>query len=133
MKISEITIHNFRSIKHQTFKLYDYSLLIGSNNSGRTNIIDALRMFYEKDIKFKNDRDFPKFKTDDEESWIEIEFILNDDEFENLGDKYKRNGNRLRVRRYFKHSDKVKANQSNIYGYEGDKFVLLPICQAKIC
>ncbi|HIE15182.1 TPA: ATP-dependent endonuclease [Candidatus Bathyarchaeota archaeon] len=121
MKISEIVLHNFRSIKEQKFILNDYSLLIGANNSGKTNIVDALRMFYEKDIKFKNDRDFPKFKTDDEESWIEIEFNLTDDEFESLKEEYKRPENKLRVRRYFKHPEKAKANQSNIYGYEDNK------------
>jgi len=121
MKINEIVLHNFRSIKHQTFRLYDYSFLIGANNSGKTNIIDALRMFYERNIKFKDNKDFPKYKTNDGESWIEIEFILNDDEFKSLRDEYKQNGNRFRVRRYFKHKNRVKANQSNIYGYEGDK------------
>jgi len=121
MKIREIVLHNFRSIKEQKFILNDYSLLIGANNSGKTNIMDALRMFYEKDIKYKNDRDFPKFKTDDEESWIEIEFNLTDDEIDSLKEEYKQPEKKLRVRRYFMHPEKVKPNQSNIYGYEGDK------------
>lgn len=119
MKIKSITIHNFRSIKGQTFNLSDYSLLIGANNSGKTNVIDALRIFYEKE-KFDGE-DIPKFKTDDQESWIEIEFHLTDDEFANLKDEYKQDNNSLKVRRYLKssQSDRVKSNQSNIYGYEG--------------
>jgi len=121
MKICEIMLHNFRSIRHQKFTQNYYSLLIGANNSGKTNIIDAIRMFYERDIKFKNERDFPKFKTDDEESWIEIEFNLTDDEFESLKEEYKQPERKLRVRRYFKRPEKFKSNQSNIYGYEGDK------------
>jgi predicted ATP-dependent endonuclease of OLD family len=118
MKIKEITIHNFRSIKHRTFNLNDYSLLIGANNSGKTNIIDALRIFYEKE-KFDKE-DIPKFETEDKESWIEIEFRLTDDEFVNLKDDYKQETNTLKVRKYLKSSDqnKVKSNQSNIYGYE---------------
>ena len=120
MKIIKITLHNFRSIKKQAFSLKDYSLLIGANNSGKTNIVDAIRIFYEKNLKFTPSRDFPKLKTDDQESWIEIEFQLTDDEFANLKDKYKQKNNTLKVRKYLKSSDtnKVKSNQSNIYGYE---------------
>jgi len=118
MKISEITIHNFRSIKQQTLTLGDYSLLIGANNSGKTNIIDALRIFYEKE-KFDKE-DIPKFNTDDQEVWIEIKYRLGNDEFENLKDDYKLEANTLKVRKYLKSSDpnRVKSNQSNIYGYE---------------
>jgi predicted ATP-dependent endonuclease of OLD family len=116
-----VTIHNFRSIKHQTFDLLSYSLLVGANNSGKTNIIDALRIFYEKEKYDKED--FPKFKTDDQESWIEIEFNLIDEEFINLKDDYKQQQNALKVRKYLKssQSELVKSNQSNIYGYEKGK------------
>jgi predicted ATP-dependent endonuclease of OLD family len=119
MKIETIILHNFRSIKEQTFNLKDYSLLIGANNSGKTNVIDALRIFYEKE-KFDKE-DIPKFKTDDQETWIEIEFHLTDDEFGNLKDEYKQDNNSLKVRKYLKssQSERVKSNQSNIYGYEG--------------
>ncbi len=118
MKIKEVAIHNFRSIKDLTFRLNDYSLLIGPNNSGKTNIIDALRIFYEKE-KFDSE-DIPKFETDDQESWIEIDFQLTNEEFLNLKDDYKRDSNSLKVRKYLRSSDrsKVKSNQSNIYGYE---------------
>ncbi len=120
MKIRKVTIHNFRSIKEQQFYLYDYSLLVGANNAGKTNVIDAIRVFYEKDLKFSHIRDFPKFQTDDQESWIEIEYGLADDEFVNLKEEYKESGNTLRVRKYFESStpNRVKSNQSNIYGYK---------------
>lgn len=116
MKAREISIHNFRSIKHQTFDLLNYALLVGANNSGKTNIIDALRIFYEKE-KYDNN-DFPKYKTADQESWIEIEFYLTDDEYEGLRDEYKQQNKTLKVRKYLKHSQRVKSNQSNLYGYE---------------
>ena len=120
MKIKKITIHNFRSVKEQTLNLRDYSLLIGANNSGKTNIIDGLRIFYEEE-KFDKE-DLPKFETDDQESWIEIEYHLINDEFANLRDDYKQSNNTLKVRKYLKSSEpnRVKSNQSNIYGYEGD-------------
>ena len=101
----------------------DYSILLGANNAGKTNILTALRVFYEDNIKFESGNDFPKFKVDDEESWIEILYKLPDNEFEPLKEEYKEQGNRLRVRKYLKSSKKdiVQAAQSNIYGYEKGK------------
>ncbi len=120
MKIQKIRIHNFRSIKEQEVTLGDYSILLGENNAGKTNVIRALRIFYENDLKFDSKVDFPKFKTDDQESWIEINFLTTTEEQSNLKDEYKSTDSILRVRRFLKSDDKerVKANQSNIFGYE---------------
>jgi len=120
MKIKKITIHNFRSILHQELNLNDYSLLIGENNAGKSNIFRAIRVFYE-DEKFNASTDFPKIGTTDKESWIEIEYITNQTEQEGLKDEYKSKDNILRVRKIL-HStadkDLVKSTQSNIYAYE---------------
>ena len=120
MKIKSIKIHNFRSIKDAEFMLSNYNVLVGANNSGKSNILTALRIFYEDGIKFNEKTDFPKFQTDDKESWIEIEYLLTDDEFKNLKEDYKNPGNILKVRKYLKSEDsqRVKSNQSNIYAYE---------------
>ena len=120
MKIKSIKIHNYRSIKDAEFVLSNYNVLVGANNSGKSNILTALRIFYEDGIKFNEKKDFPQFQTDDEESWIEIEYLLTDDEFKNLKEDYKNPGNILKVRKYLKSEDsqKVKSNQSNIYAYE---------------
>lgn len=119
MRINNIHIHNFRSVKDSTFHLDDYSVLIGANNQGKSNIIRALRVFYEcNKLKFKKIEDFPKFETDDRESWIEIEYCLTDDEYETLKEEYRLPENTLKVRKYLQSSaGLVKANQSNIYGY----------------
>jgi len=120
MKIKSITAHNFRSIKEAKFDAYNYTVLVGSNNAGKSNVLTALRIFYEDGIKFDDKSDFPKFQTADNESWIEIEYLLTDEEFSNLKEEYKNPGNILKVRKYLKSQDsnRVKANQSNIYGYE---------------
>lgn len=121
MKIKKITIHNFRSIKEESFSLQNFSLLIGENNSGKSNVITALRAFYENDgAKFSDTIDFPKYPTDDSESWIEIEFITTIDEQATLKEEYRNGNNILKIRRYFKSSnaDLVKSGQSNIYAYE---------------
>ncbi|WP_022853908.1 ATP-dependent nuclease [Thermodesulfatator atlanticus] len=120
MKIKSIKIHNFRSIKDAEFELNDYNVFVGANNSGKSNVITALRIFYEDNIKFNEKLDFPKFETEDKESWIEIKYLLTDDEFKNLKETYKNPGNVLIVRKYLKSEEpqRVKANQSNIYAYE---------------
>ena len=120
MKLRSVAIHNFRSIKNANFNLYDYSLLIGANNVGKTSLLTALRIFYEDDISFNEKTDLPKFQTDDNDSWIEIEFRLTNEEFESLKDEYKSTNNILKVRKYLRSekTERVKSGQSNIYGYE---------------
>lgn len=121
MKIREIIIHNIRSIKDAVFHVSDYSMVVGENNSGKTNILTALRLFYEDaGLKYKKDTDFPKFETDDQESWIEIAFETTIDEQDSLKNEYKSEDNILRVRKYFQsdNGDLVKTSQSNIYAYE---------------
>lgn len=44
MKIQRVHIENFRSIKELDFFPDDYCVLIGENNSGKTNILRALNL-----------------------------------------------------------------------------------------
>ncbi len=119
MKIKSVLLHNFRSIKEVKFDLKDFSMLVGENNAGKSNVITALRMFYEDNgAKFDEKRDFPKFDTDDKESWVELEFLTSANEQSKLAEQYKSKDNILKVRRYFKSEERVKSGQSNIYGYE---------------
>ena len=114
MKIIRIRIHNYRSIIDAEIEAHDYLMFVGANNSGKSNVINALRTFYE-DTKWTTD-DFPKTGTKDEDSWIELIFKLTVDEWSGIADKYKENvtDQQITLRRYFK-GDKVKAKQSNIY------------------
>ena len=54
MQVEEITIHNFRSIPDATIRVGDYGLLIGPNNAGKSNVVDGLRIFYEKQRRTEN-------------------------------------------------------------------------------
>ena len=120
MQLQKVKIHNFRSILDADFDLEKYSLLVGENNAGKTNIITALRIFYEDDIKFDVKNDFPKCNPTDKESWIELEFLTTDAEQASLKDEYKSADKILRVRKYLKseNSDFVKSGTSNIFAYE---------------
>lgn len=120
MQINSVTIHNFRSIADGTFKMGAYSLLIGANNSGKSNVMDALRIFYEKGLKFEETHDFPKFAVKDKESWIEIEYLLNDDDNANLKDEYRLQDNHLKVRKYLmtNETDSKGKTKQGIHAYE---------------
>jgi predicted ATP-dependent endonuclease of OLD family len=93
-------------------------LLVGANNAGKSTILNALRVFYD-DAKWSAD-DFPKAGAVDGESWVQLRFQLDDDEWAGLADKYKENvaDQSLTVRRYFKSDDKrrIQKDQSNIFG-----------------
>jgi len=124
MKIHTFQLRNFRSIQDLNVTLNDYSLLVGENNTGKTALLSAIREFYEEGgAKFSHEIDFPKFHTEDNESWIEISYRTTEEEQETLKAEYRSADNLLRVRRYFQsdNRDLVKAGQSNIYGHEHGK------------
>lgn len=118
MKLESIDIHNFRSVIDVNIEARNYMLLVGANNAGKSTILNALRTFYD-DAKWSAD-DFPKAGAVDGESWVQLRFQLDDDEWAGLADKYKENvaDQSLTVRRYFKSEDKsrVQKDQSNIFG-----------------
>lgn len=72
MKITQIKIENFRSIKNLEIDLSDTTVLIGANNAGKTAILDALRIvltrkwgktgtgFTEYDIHLESEDSDPK-------------------------------------------------------------------------
>jgi len=118
MKLRRLRIHNFRSIADADIEVHDYTMIVGANNAGKSNIVAALRAFYE-DFKHSGD-DLPKMKgVQPDESWVELTFDLSEIEWEGLADKYKAGvaGRSLTVRRYFASPEKerFKPSQSNIY------------------
>lgn len=120
MKIHQVTIHNFRGIQEQSLNLENYSLLLGANNAGKSTVVDAIRCFYEKDYKFKAERDFPFKNSSDKESWINIEYNLTQEEYDSLAVEYQLLNQRLKLRKYFQTEKKSGDNKSlsgSIIGY----------------
>ena len=116
MQLRKVEIRNFRGMTELNVVLDDYSLLVGPNNVGKSSVIDAIRAFYEKDgYKFKKTHDMPKhFQCD--ESWVELTFVLTDEEHDSLADDYKAPDRQLRLRKYFMAPANLKAGV--IYGYK---------------
>ena len=121
MRAVSIKIHNFRSFADAEIALTPYSLLVGVNNSGKSNLIDAIRVFYEKDIKYEESRDFPKFATSDREVWIEIEFQPSSQEFALLKSEYQLPSGTFKVRKYLQsaENDDEGKPKNGIYAYVG--------------
>lgn len=124
MKLTLVRIHNFRGVLDQEFSVKNYSLIVGSNNAGKSSVIDAIRAFYEKDgFKYKQGNDFPYGETGDQESWVELAFALTDEEHDSLADDYKVADKALRVRKYFQTTTKThdgKSAAGSILGYKAD-------------
>lgn len=63
MKITDIKIDNFRSIKQTEFKTTDFNIFVGQNNCGKTNFFEAVEFFFNgiskstklEDLKFKRE------------------------------------------------------------------------------
>jgi len=123
MRATQLVIHNFRSIEHCQITVADYGLLVGANNSGKSNIIDAIRVFYEKGLKFDPARDIPKFSTGDNESWVELEFQPTPEEAALLKTEYLMPNGCFRVRKYMRSVEKDDEGEprAGIYAYVSGK------------
>lgn len=119
MKAISIKIHNFRTIADAEVFLSQYSLLVGANNSGKSNFVDAVRVFYDK-ITFDKEADYPKFKTQDNESWIEIHYKPTPEEFALLKTDYQLSDGTFRVRKYLQTSqlDSEGKPKLGIFAYD---------------
>lgn len=51
MKLKQIEISKFRSIDHICIEIDDLAILIGENNSGKTNILKGLELFYQDSVR----------------------------------------------------------------------------------
>src|SRR5258707_14615105 len=83
MRITSLRIENFRSIKQLNIELARTTVFVGPNNSGKTAILDALRIaltrkwgqrgtgFTEYDVHLATDKDDPKTA-----SGVAIELLL---------------------------------------------------------
>lgn len=52
MRISRIAIQNYRNFKSFEIDLKEFSLIIGENNIGKTNFLNALGLIFSQDITF---------------------------------------------------------------------------------
>ena len=58
LSLVELKVSNFRSIREETFPIQPLSILIGKNNSGKTNVLDSMRILLEGTSKDVTKEDF---------------------------------------------------------------------------
>ena len=57
MRIEEVKIKNFRSIKSATFRMNKITAVVGENNAGKTAVlraINAVLNYMDEEMSFKN-------------------------------------------------------------------------------
>ena len=74
MKIASITIHNFRSIRHCDLLCRDMLVLLGQNNHGKSNVINALDFALNSSVKPDINELFAFAEPDDKTMWVEVSF-----------------------------------------------------------
>jgi putative ATP-dependent endonuclease of the OLD family len=120
MRAVEVKIHNFRSIHDAVIRREPLLLIAGANNAGKSNVVDAIRLFYGE-LKWEQSRDKPKVVAADGESWVEVEFLPTAVELTHLKDDYKSSDGTFRVRNYFSPSPGSDGKaRSGYYAYENE-------------
>ncbi len=56
MKVSKVIIKNYRNFKSFEIDLNEFTLIIGENNIGKTNLLNALGLIFSQDISFYKKR-----------------------------------------------------------------------------
>tara|TARA_R110002073_G_scaffold275332_1_gene438882 strand:+ start:53165 stop:54856 length:1692 start_codon:yes stop_codon:yes gene_type:complete len=113
MRISSVTIHNYRGIIDAAVTLCNYSIVLGANNAGKSTFLAAICAFYDHDqFKYKKARDWPHESSKDEESWVEIEFSLTQNEASSLKAEYLLSESKMIVRRYLFSETKAHDNKN---------------------
>lgn len=56
MKVSNISITNYRNFQSFSIDLKDFTLILGENNVGKTNLINAICLIFSQDISFYKKR-----------------------------------------------------------------------------
>ncbi|MCK6468442.1 MAG: ATP-binding protein [Candidatus Brocadia sinica] len=80
MFINEIRIRNFRSIIDRRIKLSDFTIFVGNNDVGKSNVLKALNLFFngktEHGVEFNFDKDYCFFAKKRARKAEEIEITL---------------------------------------------------------
>src|SRR5947209_12225955 len=103
MQLVGLTIENFRSIRHATLQMAPFVTLIGPNNSGKTNLLLALQLFFTPS----------QLEREDFSGGITDAQVLLDAKFDNLEDE-----ERQALSPYL-HGEGLEVRRSATFGDDG--------------
>jgi predicted ATP-dependent endonuclease of OLD family len=119
VKIKKVEINNSRSIKNISFEIKDLSILVGENNSGKSNILRAIELFYQDSIKGINEEYFCNKKTGKP---ISIIITFNRLTEYDRNQKYLKNwifNNEIKIKKViFYDQEKQKCGEMAYYGWQ---------------
>lgn len=74
MKITKISIQNYRSIRAESITPSDFNIFVGRNNHGKTNFFEAIEWFFNGQRRGENVSDICYGQSTTDEVSVEIEF-----------------------------------------------------------
>lgn len=90
MKLSELTIKNFRSIEDETFEFNDLNILVGKNNSGKSNVLKAIDLVLREGYTMKLTTNDYYLQDETKTVYVSLEFNnFTTDELEIIRDEIK--------------------------------------------
>jgi len=129
MKIKKVAIKNYRSIKNLELDISDFSILIGANNSGKSNILRALNFFFLGSEKIVSEDVFSFLEDGDSEVVVAVTFHSLSDQEKNSFKKYFLADETIIIRRICqisKNNNEVNCSNSIYNGWieEPDRWYL---------
>jgi CRISPR-associated exonuclease Cas4 len=109
MRIDEIRIHNYRSIRNLACRVEPLMVLLGPNNHGKSNILRAIEFHLTPSAKPTRWDLYAHRDDGDDELWVELSFTDLTDQERNTFRKYVCSDERLTVRK----SARVSASGSD--------------------
>jgi len=98
-----VAVQNFRGALDVELHLRPFGALIGPNNAGKSTLMDAVLLFYGA-LDWDESRDLPWHKQSGGESWVEIDYSVDEAEAKQIGVDLI-DSDLLRIRRWFTKSN----------------------------
>lgn len=115
MRIRELVIHNFRSIKDLKIEAEHLVVLVGPNNAGKSNVLGALDFALTAAVKPASEELFAYRDEGDDGLWVEVEFSQLTEQEATTFREYVGESGLLRIRRTATFPNGAKPD----YSYNG--------------
>lgn len=107
MRISRIYVENFRSLKRVEIRPSEFNVLIGQNNHGKTNLLEAIEWFYKPKGSLAEIRHVDA--EEDGQVVVEIEFSDAQEGIENIS----KEDNRTKIRNVIGDSNSMRVKRTS--------------------
>lgn len=117
MKLRQLRIRNYRSIRHAALEVPDMLILIGPNNHGKSNILRAIEFGLSTSAKPEPEDFFACREDGDGELWVEMTFEDLTDQERRTFEKYLDPNQAVRIRKSARFQGDDGAISVSYHGY----------------